>query len=307
MTRYSLRLILAAATLACTAASLLAQQDPAKSDNYAAKVLCGTQPDPKNLQLVQGFYATVVNILNTSGTRQSIDLSVALAHPPLPSIPGARVEIGSMDLDAGEAAAVDCADIEALGFPFGLPDHYIDGFLLIGAKGSLTVKAVYTAAPLEKEDCCKMWPGPVASIDVEAVDPVPAPGLARELADLIPEQPVLERDPLGAPGTGFCGPQSSDGSLPDAVAIIANRGMKEASATTARFDFGPYGQLDRPVPALAPGQTHNISAPIPRQCFGSGRLNTCAFDVVADHAMVAPESLETNNIRRGHCLRSTPE
>ncbi|MEM1074796.1 MAG: CARDB domain-containing protein [Pseudomonadota bacterium] len=307
MTQTLLRLAVTVAALVCAAKAPLAQQNPADVTSYAAKILCGTQPDAKNLQLVHGFYATVVNILNTSGTRLSIDLSVALAHPPVPPAAGAVVPIGIVELDDGEAAAVDCADIEALGFPFGLPDHYIDGFVVIKTNGALSVQAVYTAAPLIKKDCCKMWPGPVASIDVEGVAPVSAPATARERADLIPEQPVLDQDPLGAPGTGFCGPQQADGSPPEAVAIIANRGMKDAPASTARFDFGPYGQEDRPVPALAPDKTHDITAPIPRQCFGSGRLNTCAFDVIADSAMTVPESLETNNTRRGHCLRSARE
>ena len=271
---------------------------------HVAKVVCGTQADPKNLQLVQGFYASVVNILNISGTAQDISVDLALSHPTKPPEPGQVVEIVTFELDPGQAAAVDCTDIQVLAFPFGLPDAYIDGFVVIRSAGALTVKAVYTAAPLLKKDCCKMWPGPVASIDVETISPAEAPAGPTPQPDLLPDSPTLETDPLGLPGTGFCTEQPSDGSPPDAVALILNQGQAAAAASTARFDFGTFGQADINVPALDPGGQHQVGADIPRQCFGSGRANTCAFDIIADADLVVTESLETNNIRRGHCLRS---
>jgi len=284
----------------------VSQENPVQRTLHVAKIVCGTQPDAKNLQFVRGVYATVVNVLNTSGTRQVIALKLALAHPPVSPAPGAVLGIAELQLDTGQAGAVDCRDIETLVYPFGLPDSYIDGFVVIEGEGALSVQAVYTAAPLIDESCCKARPGPVASIDVERIDPVPPPQGAVRMADLLPEPPVLETDPLGAPGTGFCGEQSADGGPPGAVAEIINQGEVAAAASTAQFDFGSYGQSQVPVPPLDPGKMHAIGTPIPVECFGTGRENTCAFDVIADVGGSMEESLETNNKRRGHCLRSMP-
>lgn len=292
--------------LACAGVAL-AQEPPTPKQDYAAKIICGKQPDPKNLQLVQGFYATVVNILNTGPKPQKIALNLALAHPPVAPDPGEVFDLGPVTLDAGQAAAVDCEDIQVLAFPFGLPDTYIDGFLMVRTNGPVSVQAVYTAAPLLKESCCKTWPGSVASIDVERIDAVPTVAGSNPKPDLLPDSPTLETDPLGAPGTGFCSPQPSDGSPPDAVALILNQGDVGAPASIARFDFGVFGQNQTPVPALAPGEKHEIGSEIPRDCFGSGRSGTCPFDVIADAGLTIEESLETNNIRRGHCLRSSSE
>ncbi|MBL3705706.1 hypothetical protein GI582_23670 [Sulfitobacter sp. BDSS02] len=290
--------------------SLTAQEASERKNQYAAKVVCGTQPDPKNLQFVQGVYASVVNILNTEDVRQSLDISVALTHPPVPPAPGENVEITTLELEPGEAVALDCMDIEALGFPFGLPDDYIDGFAVIASTGHLGVQAVYTAAPLMKDGCCKTWLGPVASIDVEQIPPAMAPSGPGHTPDLLPESPELEADPLGAPGTGYCGPVSPDGGPPSAVAEIVNKGASAAGASVAQFDFGTFGQTQVPIPTLEPGERQPISVEIPAQCFGSGRgdgrNNTCPFDVIADVNSELVESLETNNTRRGHCLRAQP-
>ncbi|MEX2520663.1 MAG: CARDB domain-containing protein [Paracoccaceae bacterium] len=295
-----------AATGMAIAQQTVAQQTADQATRHAVKLVCGVQPDPKNLQLVQGVYATTVNFLNIGPARRNVDLSLALAHPPVPPAPGDIVEIGALELGVGEAAAVDCADIEVLSFPFGLPDSYIDGFVVIDADGPLSVQAVYTAAPLLRDGCCKKWPGPVASIDVERFDPVPTAAGAEALPDLLPDSPTLETDPLGAPGTGFCGETQPGAGPPGAVAIIMNQGEIASPASLARFDFGAFGQSDSPAPALEPGESFRIDAPIPRRCFGSGRGGACAFDIVADAGAAIAESLETNNTRRGHCLRAAP-
>ncbi|MEM9447241.1 MAG: hypothetical protein AAGA75_01740 [Cyanobacteria bacterium P01_E01_bin.6] len=290
-----------------TASPAIAVEAPDRAQNYAAKVICGKQPDLNNLQLVQGFYTTVVNILNTDIKRQKIELQLALAHPPDQPAPGEVFDLAPVTLDAGQAAAVDCEDIQVLAFPFGLPDTYIDGFLVVQTDMPLSVQSVYTAAPLVQESCCKSWPGSVASIDVEQIDAVPAPVSTLLKTDLLPDSPTLEADPLGAPGTGFCSQQPSDGSPPNAVALIINQGEVGAPASIARFDFGVFGQNQTLVPALEPGEKYEIGSKIPRDCFGTGRSGTCPFDIIADANLAIDESLETNNIRRGHCLRAVSE
>ena len=172
---------------------------------YAAKMVCGFQPDPEALQLVQGVYATVVNLLNISGSKQSVIVTFAMAHPPSAPMPGGGYDVAEVTLAPGQAAAVDCEDLAALTFPFGFPDTYIDGFVLIAGQGPLTVRAVYTAAPFEKDGCCQGHPGQVASIDVERIEAVPMAEGTEPLPDLLPEAPVRSQDPQGQPGTGFCG------------------------------------------------------------------------------------------------------
>ncbi|WP_299609784.1 CARDB domain-containing protein [uncultured Tateyamaria sp.] len=290
------------ACLAClTAGAALAQEAPPR---YAAKMVCGTQPDPKVLQLVQGVYGSIVNVLNISGEDQTLIVTLALAHPPPAPLPGGVYSVADISLAPGQAAAVDCDDIAALTFPFGMPDTYIDGFVLIEAEGPLTVQAVYTAAPLIKDGCCHGHPGPVASIDVERIEPVAAQSGPVSRADLLPEPPTLESDPPGQPGTGFCGPRPADGGPPGAVALVRNVGSAAAGASTATFDFGAFGSENRPVPKLEPGEKHEIAAPIPTACFGTANDGTCAFDVIVDSGAVVVETLETNNLRRGYCLRA---
>lgn len=288
-----------AALLSVTA--VFAQELPPR---FAAKMVCGTQPDAKALQLVQGVYASIVNILNVSDVDQKVAVTLALAHPPPAPLPGGVFAVAEISLAPGQAAAIDCEDIAALTFPFGLPDHYIDGFLLIEAEQPLTVQAVYTAAPLHKDGCCHGHPGPVASIDVERIEPVASSSGPGMRPDLLPEPPVLESDPPGQPSTGFCGPVPADGGPPGAVALVRNAGSAPASASTATFDFGAFGSEDRPVPMLGPGEKHEIDAPIPTACFGTAVQGTCAFDVIVDSGAVVVEALETNNVRRGYCLRA---
>lgn len=271
---------------------------------YAAKMVCGFQPDLEALQLVQGVYATVVNLLNISGSKQSVIVTFAMAHPPSAPMPGGGYDVAEVTLAPGQAAAVDCEDLAALTFPFGFPDTYIDGFVLIAGQGPLTVRAVYTAAPFEKDGCCQGHPGQVASIDVERIEAVPMAEGTEPLPDLLPEAPVRSQDPQGQPGTGFCGQVPANGGPPGALALVRNDGTGGAGASVARFDFGTYGTVDRPVPALAPGEEHPIEAAIPTACFGSALGGTCAFDVVADSGKVVVERLEGNNIGRGFCLRA---
>lgn len=281
-----------------------AQEEPEQGALHVAKVVCGTQPDHKNLQFVRGIYATGVNLLNAGDGKQKIALRLALAHPPVPPEAGDVLEMPPLELDAGQAGAVDCEDVKARVFPFGLPDSYIDGFLVIEHQGGLSVQAVYTAAPLIDDKCCKARPGPVASIDVERVSPAPASQAPGRLADLLPKQPVRDTDPLGQPGTGFCTEQPADGGPPDATAEIVNQGEVAAPASLAWFDFGAFGQADAPVPPLDSGARHTVTADIPTDCFGTGPEGTCAFVVTADAGEGVEESLETNNKRAGHCLRS---
>ena len=67
--------------MVANATAIAQERAPGPSLDYLAKVICGTQPDPENLQLVRGRYLSAVNLLNRAGERVEIRASVALAHP----------------------------------------------------------------------------------------------------------------------------------------------------------------------------------------------------------------------------------
>lgn len=152
-----------------TSVSLAQQTARSPLLEYVAKMVCGTQPEFANLQLVRGRYLTAVNLLNRGEGSAKIQASIALAHPP-PSLRAGDVHVlPAATLGVGKSLAIDCGDLKAHIFGFGFPDSYIDGFLVIKSTGALSVSAVYTAAPLVDKKCCKTVAGPVASIDVEEI------------------------------------------------------------------------------------------------------------------------------------------
>jgi hypothetical protein len=275
--------------------------DRSRTFSYTAKVICGTQPDPENLQLLRGRYLTAVNLFNRGRNAVKIDASIALAHPPRDLAAGEVHHVADLALEPGEALAIDCGDLKAHVFKFGFPDTYIDGFVVLESSGALSVNAVYTAAPLLTKDCCKDVAGPVASIDVEEI--AAAETAAPAFPDLVPVPPTPDGSPLGTPGTGFCS-RASAADPPGVIADISNIGAAQAGASEAAVDFGTFGVVTVPVGPLAPGGKQTITVPIPTVCFGTGVEGTCAFDVIADTQKAVAESLETNNTRRGHCRRA---
>ena len=287
-------------------------QAPPQSSLYTAKIICGIQKAPQNLQLVRGRYLSAINLYNRNRTRVDVRATLALGHPPPELAPGDVFSLPDTALDAGEALAIDCGDLKAHVFPFGFPDTYIDGVVAIESTGPLSVSAVYTAAPLIKgkccetecceAKCCKDSVGPVASIDVEVI-PATETAAAPDRPDLVPEPVEPESDPPGTPGTGFCTPSTASG-LPNVAARIRNVGTAPAAASQAAVDFGAFGIVTAPVGPLGAGAEQLVTIPIPRGCFGTGSDGACDFDVIADNQGVVAESLESNNTRHGRCFRA---
>lgn len=304
--RYAL--VLAAGCLAASVGDILAavgqERAPDRPLKYVAKMICGTQPDPENLQLVRGRYLTAVNLLNQAGHQVDIHASVALAYPPPGLTAGAVHTLPPVSLETGKSLAIHCGDLKAHVFKFGFPDSYIDGFLAIESNGPLSVSAVYTAAPLIDKECCKAVVGPVASVDIEEVAATET-GSIVERADLEPVAPQPDSDPPGAPGTGFCGMTGAN-SLPRVAARITNVGLASAPASEAAVNFGAYGLVALPVGPLAPGAHQLVTVPIPTACFAGANGRACQFDVIADNRQEIDETLETNNLRHGQCLSGRP-
>jgi hypothetical protein len=132
---------------------------------YAAKLICGLQGDPKDMRLVRGFYATAINIHNPNDKPAEFKKKLALTFPPEEQKPGKVIPIARDKLDPDEALEVDCMDIRREVFPNGLPSSYIKGFVVIQGSTKLDVTAVYSAAGLDDQGRVTS----VSSVDVEQI------------------------------------------------------------------------------------------------------------------------------------------
>ena len=132
---------------------------------YSAKLVCGTQQAPENLTLARGLYATTINVHNPNDEEIKFFKKLALTSPPQQQKPGAVIPIAVDTLQYDEALAVDCQDIEREAFADGLPEDYIEGFVVVQSPRSLDVTAVYTAASLDRRGNATEN----SSIDVEQI------------------------------------------------------------------------------------------------------------------------------------------
>ena len=131
---------LAVASLVVTAATAEAQNPPTVTDTYAAKFICGVQPD-KALTSVPdaqaGHYSTKINVHNNTGMTITFRKKVIqLKGGQIPIAPQYRKD---ESLDPDWALEVVCRDIYGhLGIPVppqppppgALPPPYIEGFLI---------------------------------------------------------------------------------------------------------------------------------------------------------------------------------
>jgi hypothetical protein len=140
---------------------------PVKVFEYAAKLVCGVQANAKNLQLTRGFYTTAINIHNPHSVDLKFEKVLSLTYPPDEQKPGDVLPIAQDLLRPNEALAVDCEDIRTGVFPYGFPEPYIKGFVVIRSPQILDVSAVWTTAALDKTHRGIMH----SSLDVEEIRP----------------------------------------------------------------------------------------------------------------------------------------
>lgn len=141
---------------------------PEEGFEYSVKLVCGSQDDPKNMALVEGFYGTTINVRNPGPEPVRFRKSLALTLPPGRQEPGELHRIADEELPPELALAVDCNDLEER---LGLGQPFIEGFVVIRSTGPLDVVAVYTSATLTRDGTA----GQHSSIHVERV-----PGRALE-------------------------------------------------------------------------------------------------------------------------------
>ena len=248
---------------------------------YAAKVVCGIQKDPKNMQLAKGFYGTSINIHNSEERETIFSKKLALSIPPGKQQPGQIFPIAKDRLDAYQALAVDCEDIKDRVFDGEFPAPFIEGFIDIKSPTSLDVTGVYTAASLDhKGEKAKDH----SSIHVEQI---------RERSNLksLPDLVVSSIN-----GLDINCPRGSRSCVSNLSVTIANEGLADADAFNTRVTLDPAQSVivDHLSPeGLAAGtsETFTITTPPGGNCFDPD----CTICVHVDDKSTVSELLETNN------------
>ena len=248
---------------------------------YAAKLVCGVQKDPANMQLARGFYATTINVHNPADTGVVFTKKLALTVPPGNQRPGEVLPIARDKLGSDQALAVDCNDIARRLFNGALPEPYIEGFVVIRSQTSLDVTAVYSTATLNQEGVAEDH----SSIHVE---PIPERILQTGKPDLVVK--ALGRPHVECPGGG--------GTCTTQVEVtLANAGTADATAFNTRLTLDPAQgvTVDQQLPGLAKGATQSftVTTPAGGNCFDPD----CTLCATADDKTEVDESDETNNQR----------
>jgi CARDB len=199
-----------------------------------------------------------------------------LPYPPGEQQPGKVLYLEPHRLEPDTAVAVDCLHVRDKLFGGAFPAPYITGFLIVQSTASLDVTAVYTTGSLDEHDQLTGPPG----IDVEQIN--------ERQRTTRPELPDLVPVPDEA---GLC---QGDRVISFRV---TNLGTGSAGPSTTTVDFGPYGTISLPTPALGPGQDVPFQVPIPAGC----KDPDCEFTITVDAGNAIAETDEGNNVLRGVC------
>jgi hypothetical protein len=135
---------------------------PLIANEYAVKFVCGRMGGGGSLNpVINGFYATAVNIHNPAPVATLFWRKVAIAPP---GVPGRITGFRPINLLRDQAVEIDCRQIflqvKQAGIPIGA---FLKGFLVIRSPRQLDVVAVYTAGPQNGQG--------VSSIHTERVPP----------------------------------------------------------------------------------------------------------------------------------------
>ena len=116
---------------------------------YAGKVICGPQMDSVSLAVARGFYATSVNVRNTSSARAIIKKWVVWTYPTEKQgaeIPVTPDSVHSMVLGPRAAFTSECLELERA--TNVNPGTFHEGFFYVWSDRPLDVIGLYTAANL---------------------------------------------------------------------------------------------------------------------------------------------------------------
>jgi len=236
---------------------------------YAVKFICGKSDGSL---VAPGTYWTAINVRNSGSNRVAISKRMCIALPS--EKPGPVTRTFDAALGPNEAFEIDNRDI------FGhidRPGDFAKGFVVIDCATELDVVSVYSAA------------GSTHQIETLFLERAPYRRMTDPLADLVPVPDANQ---------SFC-KRNAKGDL---VVTVKNQGTGTAGPCTTRVDFGKFGVVDKPTPALAPApapdSTVDIAFPIPFGAFDPD----CEFQIIVDVNNVVSESSEGNNRGNGTCI-----
>lgn len=231
---------------------------------YAVKFVCGKSDGEV---VAPGEYWTAINVHNPTYQTVAFRKKIAVALPG--EKPGPVSRFFRARLGPDEALEIDRRDI------FRHADYeggFLKGFVVIQSEVELDVVAVYTAAGKDLQ---------VETLHTVTIKPRQ---IQVGLPDLIPV-PDEKGD--------FC--RLKDNLL---LVTVKNQGTSGAGPSMTEVDFGNFGKVTQPTPALAPGASVDLTFPIPSGCFNPD----CDFRITVDVNNDVAESDEGNNFASGMCL-----
>lgn len=133
---------------------------------YSGKLICGIQDDDGDFSFTRGGYATSINIHNPGRDPVTFFHKLALSMPGRDTVEQRIYPLGFLRLAYDEAHQVDCNGVRDALFPDGLPEGFIEGYLVVQSATSVDVTGVYTTAALNENG----RPRRQSSIDVERIE-----------------------------------------------------------------------------------------------------------------------------------------
>ena len=251
------------------------------SYEYAAKIICGMQREPKDMRLAKGFYATAINIHNPNRAEALIRKKLALTYPPGEQAPGKVVPYGRDKLGYGQALETDCVDVQQRVFARGFPTPYIKGFVVVQSTQSLDVTGVYTTIEVDSNGRI----GSDNDIDVEQIR-------ERKVRDA-GECPDLVVSDIGRPSVSC---PTGRGSCRTTVQVtVSNVGGGGAGAFELRTVFDPrQGEsVEQSIPGLGAGASTTVTvvSDPDGNCFDPD----CTITATVDYEDDVRECNEDNN------------
>lgn len=263
---------------------------------YPAKIVCGTQNDSTDHRLVQGEYASTINIHNPNDEKVYFFKKLALAYPPEGQRPGQIIPIAIDSLEYDESLKFDCNEIAG---DLLAENEYIEGFLVIQSPRRLDVTGVYSGASLSRYHESRD-----ISVDIEQIQGQRSRTSTRELPDLVPRAPFGE-PPTSLPNwlpQGYCIASDNGFPFPMIEIIVKNLGNAMAAASTTEIVFGlPPNNFSEnttiDVPQLGPEQEFSFQIQPPTGCYSLAHegIKGCPFRIIVDLQNQVLESDETNN------------
>lgn len=280
---------------------------------YAAKLVCGVQPQPSDGRLVKGQYATTINVLNLADTKARLTKTLSLTYPPAEQRPGKVTVIARDTLGPDEALKVDCADVERRVFPNGLPASYIEGYVTIESITRLDVTGVYSSRDTEPAPPCSGGGNGCGSHPCGKTNAccanggcsgAPALSTTFEVEQIrehiiAPKAPPVELcadlkvTAIGKPRVGC--PQGAGSCVTKVQYAISNIGNAASGSFEAQATVDPRHSVTvtDAIGNILPGQTETVvvTTPAGGNCFDPN----CTVTVVVDSSNRVAECNETNN------------